>query len=704
MRALKYPNVEEDVCMNAARTALLLNASNLSTDLLYPYAFVQVSEIADRFNIRVVREDLFGIPQDQWVEYLLDTLAKTEFDMILITLRNTDTLGVEDYQARTANKDYHRPILASQAGQSSYFPIESTKRLIKNLRTTTELPIAVGGFGFSVMPQKLMRYLRPDYGVFAGPDAFFEHFEDVLAKRDLGQISNLLCIENDVLLEGPLRYFPPAARREYTDEIIADAQTFWSRVSSAKGVCLNRSAAVEIFRGCPFRCSFCSEPLVKGTKLQYRDLDVIEDEIQFLGKYGLNQLYFICSELNSGGSDFIMRLADRIIRINEKRAPHEKVQWYGIFLLTFTSEELKHLRKSGFLGEWFDFPSLEDKNNIAVGMPYRSQDAIKNLKGILEIIEEELQKSNKRVLSLEERIFKDPQHSKLSQLDPFLRNEWNFFLGNTATDPETIRVTLKAVDDAGLSERFDKCNIIAATRMFDYNMDDEVLGYVWSVTDKGPTDSYNEIYPSFTHPPALLDHLGSRESVEELFVHIGTTYLSCDHLFKKDWNWFLRSSTDQETFLEWWNTAVTSGFDFKSLTAIAEVKEFLSYLHTSPSAEKIGLLFNPTPGHKELMNFTAHMAMQFVLFSQEEELHQVMEFLGMPSGLDKVLALSPYKVAAMLFEQYVDKQGLSDALDASSCGSALSSFFVEYLLYLNNVPLNPKYRVFFERVMSSTSS
>jgi len=52
-----------------------------------------------------------------------------------------------------------------------------------------------------------MRYLRPDYGIVGGPDAFFEHFEDVLAKRDWGQIANLLRIENDILLEGPVLHF-----------------------------------------------------------------------------------------------------------------------------------------------------------------------------------------------------------------------------------------------------------------------------------------------------------------------------------------------------------------------------------------------------------------------------------------------------------------------------------------------------------------
>jgi hypothetical protein len=57
---------------------------------MYPYAFVQVSEIADRFDINVVCNDMYGIPENQWENYLQKLLRTASFDMILITLRNTD--------------------------------------------------------------------------------------------------------------------------------------------------------------------------------------------------------------------------------------------------------------------------------------------------------------------------------------------------------------------------------------------------------------------------------------------------------------------------------------------------------------------------------------------------------------------------------------------------------------------------------------
>jgi len=319
--------------MSQQRTVLLLNASNLITSLTYPYAFVQVSEIADRFDIRVIRRDLFGIPKDQWGEYLQDLLESTRFDMILITLRNTDTIGIDDYFPVAANKNYVKPAytpLPDEDFQPHYFPIEATKALIETLREVTDLPIAVGGFAFSIMPEKLMKHLRPDYGVLGGPDAFFEHFEGILAGENLGQVANLIYPENGTLSKGLRRFFPPSPRKEYTDDIIADLTAFQFQFYAQQDVTLETSIPIEIARGCPMECTFCSEPWVTGRTVQYRDLGVIEEEIDFLGAHSLNRFFMICGEINAGGSAFIMELADRIIRLNEKRSSGEKVTWYSI--------------------------------------------------------------------------------------------------------------------------------------------------------------------------------------------------------------------------------------------------------------------------------------------------------------------------------------------------------------------------------------
>ena len=675
--------------MEPQKTVLLLNASNLRTALVYPYAFVQISEIADRFDIHTVRNDMYGISGDQWEVNLRNLLKKKPIDMILITLRNTDTLDVNDYRERSKNNNYHQQIGFQPHERTNYYPIEATKLLIQILRKLTNIPIVIGGYAFSIMPERLMKYLQPDYGVIGGPDAFFRHFEDILDKQDLDQIANLIYYQAGTLQMGPLQFFPPASRQEYTDEIITDRQAFYSRFS---GKNVDPRVPIEVVRGCLMNCSFCSEPLVEGRKVQYRDLDVIEDEINFLRNYQLNQLFFICSEINTDGNEYMMNLADRIIEINKEREDYEKISWYTLHLMTLSTDELKHIRKGGFLGGSNDVVSLDDNNLAAIKAPLRSNDIIDFFTQAKQLVKKEFEQSGKKFYSLEERIFRAPQSLNP---DDFM-DSWNIFLGNTEATPETIRTTLKSVDDNRLNQFFDSCYVNKATRLFDYiHPTNELLKYTWSSVNGVVNNSYNELCPSFVYPPALLRHFGSDEALEEFFVLVGDTFLSRRHLFKKDWNWFLANKLDPKVFLSWWISSIESQLDFNDFTAIPEVLDFLSFLRNNPSVDNIKLLFSPTPGRKALMNFATNIALRFVLFSQEKYLTSVMQLLGLPPSLKTTLNLSPYKITVKLFERYSNMDELFLIVNKSSFNKAISRFFVEYLIYLNNIPLKAEYRIFF---------
>ncbi|MFX1283475.1 MAG: hypothetical protein ACFFB5_07465 [Promethearchaeota archaeon] len=680
--------------MEPQKTILLLNASNLKTALMYPYAFVQVSEIADRFGIHTVRNDMYGISEDQWEANLQKLLKKKLFDMILITLRNTDTCDSNDYRKRSKNTNYHQQNVFQPPEPLNYYPIDATKLLIQILRKLTNIPIVIGGYAFSklclVMPERIMKYLQPDYGVIGGPDAFFKHFEDILDRQDLDQIANLVYYHSGALQTGPRQFFPPAPRREYTDEIIADRLVFYSRFPGDNGEL--SSVPIEAVRGCAMKCSFCSEPLVEGRKVQHRDLDVIEDEINFLRKYRLNQLFFICSEINTDSNEYLMNLADRIIEINEEREEYEKISWYVLHLMTLSTDELKHIRKAGFLEGSNDVVSLDDNNLAATKAPLRTNQIIRFFTQAKKLVREEFRQNGRKFYSLEERIFRYPQSLNP---DDFM-NAWNIFLGNIEVTPKTIRTTLKRADEAKLNQFFDSCYVNKATRLYDYiHPTDEILKYTWSSVNGIVKKSYNELYPSFVYPPALLRHFGSDEVLEEFFELVGDTYLSLRHLFKKDWNWFLANNLDSKTFLFWWNSSIESQFDFNNFTQIPEVLDFLSFLRNNPSANNINLFFNPTPGRRPLMNFAANIAVQFVLFSQEKDLTPIMQYLGLPPNLEATLNLSPYKVAVKFFERYSNKDELYLIINESSFNKALSRFFVDYLIYLNNIPFKAEYQIFF---------
>jgi hypothetical protein len=675
--------------------ALLLNVGNLKSNLTYPYAFVQLTEIADRFGIEVISRDLFGIPEDKFSEYLTSLLNIKNFDAILITLRNTDTVDYKDYEQFSITVDHHQPQLAGTNSETHYYPIHLTKSLILTIRKLTQVPIIIGGFGFSILPEKMMGFLEPDFGVVGEPDGFFENFNQVLSKKELIRIPNLVFTKDGVVNHGPRVYYPPSFRPEYSQEIINQRQVFYNKFIAAKDVTLVHSVPIEISRGCPKRCIYCAEPYVKGRKVQYRDLKVIEEEIDFLATFGLNNFFLICSELNADGNEYILQLAERLIKINQNRPENEKVTWYGLYLMKFSGDEFELLRKSGFLGGWYDAASLEDTNLIDVKVPYASNEIIDNMKAVYSSIRDEASKRGIVIPSREERIF----HGKTLDLaDDLLRFDWSLFIGNTETTVNTIRETLRKADEAGFYHIFDECFVNKATRVYDYLITtDQLMEFTTSYDKDGKERSYNELLPSYTYPPELQLHFKNIRDLNTFFNLIQDVYFSANHLFKQKWNWFLSQYTDPRSFFSWWNQTVQSKILISTISTLDEVQNYIKFLNETPTIENIELLFNPTPGREKFFSFIANIVMKNIFYYYRNDLTKVLDFLNLASDLDVVFSSTPYQITVTLFQLYADEKELFQALRDHEFNDELTLFFINYLLYQNSIQMKSKYQTFFIR-------
>lgn len=252
-------------------TLLLFNASNMPSYPIYPYAFIQVPAIARRHGISVVCQDFLGIPESKLAQTVRTLIEQHDPGMILITLRNTDSVVSDDYE-----RDHPEAALGE-----AYFPIEQTRTLIVAIRSVTDLKIVLGGFGFSVMPEKLMEHLHPDLGVFGGPDGFFTHFEAVRG-GNFAAVPNLLYYQGEHLITNPRIHYPPCEQPEYTLDVIGAMMQFYERFTKPGFI----GAPVEIMRGCPHGCVFCSEPHVLGKYVKYRDLSVVMGDIEMLVNHG----------------------------------------------------------------------------------------------------------------------------------------------------------------------------------------------------------------------------------------------------------------------------------------------------------------------------------------------------------------------------------------------------------------------------------
>ena len=657
---------------------LLLSASNMDSFPVYPYAFIQVPAVARRAGIQVICKDLLGIPQGDWQHTVQSLIDRHDPAMILITLRNTDSLNI---------KDYDRGELKKEDG-NAFFPIDQTKALIATIRVVSDLRITVGGFGFSLLPDDLMHHLRPDFGVFGGPDAFFAFFEDI-KQGEYAHIANLLFFLDGQLVSNPRTFYPPLADTEYTSHAIKEMMDFYESFSSPGFL----GAPVEIMRGCNHTCVFCAEPHVAGARVQYRDLSAVMKDIEILVDHGITQIYIISSELNPEGNEFVLQLADSIRSFNVRQAEDRKVTWFGAnYLLNFEIDDYEQLYKSGFTGGWFDITALDDENARAMRTPYRNKRLLPHLKAHVQFEKRGLDLLPAQEASNPEIM--DGVHDTNGTKDSAIK--WSMFLGNPATTTQTIRNTLRVANQEGLAQLFDSCFIITNIRVFDYEKPNKAtLAVSNSFNLNLERTSYQQILPSFAYPPALLQVFGSEEEIAVMFDHIAETYLSTKYQETRDWHGFIKRKGTATSIISWLAEL--------SNTQGVHVPAYLGGTSSGTSSRALQKLFSEEPPIVERRSFEvqAIQVVDSLLSACLEAFPEIFGALGFPRTMEKLERMIPYKLAVAIFSRWSFEDELFDELTRQAkpvLNGSLQDFIqfcIQATLYRFNVLLRPQYRELF---------
>lgn len=646
----------------SSQKVLLLNASNMSEFPVYPYAFIQVPAVARQSGIDVICKDLLGIAPEVWKQVLQSLIEKNDPAMILITLRNTDSLDAQDYEPGV---------------KETYFPIERTKVLIETIRDISDLKIALGGFSFSLLSNELMHYLHPDFGVIGGPDGFFAQFEN-LQNGNLGEIPNLTYFYNDRILSNPQIFYPPFSGMEYTHQTVEEMMSFYRSIPSSNFI----GAPIEIIRGCSHACVFCAEPHVVGRRVRYRDISAVMGDIEFLVDHGIIQFHMISSELNPEGNSYVLELAEKIRSFNEHQIEDCKVKWNGAnYLLNFNLDEYRKLHQSGFTGGWFDITALDDENAHAMRTPYRNNSLLPHLKAYAQAerayLEQQVTQSD---FQAEIPECKDEKSKNGKEV------RWSIFLGNPATTIKTIRNTLQVANREGLSKLFGSCYLNANIRVFDYEeLDEFTLASTYSISPDMKRIHYRQLLPSFTYPPKLLQYFSETE-ISEIFSHFAETYLSKKYLQTRDWSDFVRKNTSAASISHWMlGLSNTKGVDLSAWPG-----------HQNSGSEGFKELFKDG-GSVCDSNEIALKTMAMLVSASLQAYPEFFESLHLPTAMDKLGLLTPYEIALVVFTNWEFVEGMPIQIRSVSpkWKRDLLQFCVQAILYQFNVVTNPKYREFF---------
>lgn len=571
---------------------------------------------------------MLDVPRDRWSAFLAAHLAAAQPRMVGLHIRQGDSVFIDDYYASPNGPPTTR----------NYFPIDDNHALVGVLRELTRAPIIAGGFGFTTHAARIFDHLGIDYGVQGDPDDVFARFEDVIAGRDLATIKGLIHRGGT----NERGYFAPYEGIEYTDAIVDEMTRFYGHAQLYGAN--PPTVAVEVMRGCPFRCFFCTEPHVKGASFRYRDLDVVEAELEGLVKRQLRRFWLVCSELDIQGVKFGLELAERITRLRE-RTGGLPIEWSAYALPRLAEDELRTLQRAGYTGALNDVLSLDDANLRAARVPYRSQQAIAFLRAVTKLDREEAG-SAEAAAAAEAKV-----RAGLTQRSPKeLAAMFGLFLGNAHATPTTISTTLRRIEAEGLRENYRAGLAFPSTRVF---APDGVP--ICETTDRGlrtygrtgerPIDT---LHPTFYYPDFLIERLGSPAAILDFMRYVADTFMSVGHRSRKDWAWFLAQ-----------HTAIT---------------ELSALLPAPPDGQ---------PAAKAAWNTRAKAAIEQVLAANEAAVARVRTALGIHG------AMNEYQLAEQLYSRFSTREELVAAVAPEN---PLERLVVDWLLYVNNVQLRPEYR------------
>ena len=228
------------------------------------------------FNRRGVAEP--GVPPVPPIglEYLADDLMANGHEVTLLDLCFISLAERKDsIEAFVRNKDMIG-ITLRNFGVDNYwmtedqFFVPDLKKVVSIVKDSKEVPVVLGGQGFSIYPEKTLDYIGADFGV-AGPGELalcklVNNFGDYPRKTILRVPANLNILH----------------KRELID---------YDRYISQGG-----SPAIQTKSGCPFKCSFCVEA---RKPQQLRSLDKVFEELEILLSRGAKFIFVAEAEFNN---------------------------------------------------------------------------------------------------------------------------------------------------------------------------------------------------------------------------------------------------------------------------------------------------------------------------------------------------------------------------------------------------------------------
>jgi radical SAM superfamily enzyme YgiQ (UPF0313 family) len=295
------------------------------------------AEAAQRSGHKVTFLDLmFAKDAKQTVE---NTLAKNDFDVIGVSIRNID------------NNDMNSP--------RTFF--QDVSQLTEIIRKKSKAKIILGGAAIPIMPQQLLRYTNTDLAVLGYGETVFPKLLNAFEQQSsLENVEGIAWIENNIFKRNEMdgARFNTCPSTDFWKWI--DVKSYLSRFSTVP---------MQTKRGCPYKCIYCTYGIIEGKTYHLTKPDVVVNELERLIEKGIHDVEFVDNVFNSP-YDHAINICERIA---EENLPL-RLQSLELNPKFVDDALLDSMERAGFVGIGLTAESADDKVLESLGKDYTSQD------------------------------------------------------------------------------------------------------------------------------------------------------------------------------------------------------------------------------------------------------------------------------------------------------------------------------------------
>ena len=179
---------------------------------------------------------------------------------------------------------------------------DTARRIAKAVKERFGLPVVAGGAHVSITQAESLRDGRSfDYAVLSESEDSFRELVDAIfhgAPGDVRKVAGVLSRDGDEVVTGP-----PRALRTDVDALLFPDRSDLEHgkyLFSVPGKGIRRFTTVITSRGCPYSCTFCTEPLMYGRTTRFRSAANVVDEIEdFHRRHGIGHFIFVDDTLTT---------------------------------------------------------------------------------------------------------------------------------------------------------------------------------------------------------------------------------------------------------------------------------------------------------------------------------------------------------------------------------------------------------------------